>query len=219
MQQPVCGKRNRGVGRGGGLYQFRTVDSWENLIPFHPSLSRCHSPPQVVITTQALTTPSCFCVERKKRKKEMSQTSIMNVFWKRQKWHIVCAQTSTDATLQIVVINRGNKSTLFILRHSWASCGLVCKALLIPIVIVIITFCYAAQGQCKQSREQFGFSNGEAIFTWHLQRNSSSSREMSCHVKLCADHNMIKSAKEIINRKSFYQIRHVSRSLVPTLEH
>lgn len=155
---------------------------------------------------------------KKKRKKEMSQTSGINVFWKRQKWHIIRAQTSTDATLQIVVINRGNKSTLFILRHSWASCRLVCKALLIPIVIVIITFCYAAQGQCKQSREQFGFSNGEAMFTWHLQRNSSST-EMSWHVKLCADHNVIKSEKVIINRECFYKINHVSRSSVPTLEH
>lgn len=49
-------------GVGGRLYQFHTVGSRENLIPFHPSLSRCHSPPQVVI---ALTASSRFPKEKK----------------------------------------------------------------------------------------------------------------------------------------------------------
>lgn len=35
------------------LYHFHTVGSRENLIPFHPSLSRCHSLPQVVIALTA----------------------------------------------------------------------------------------------------------------------------------------------------------------------
>lgn len=152
MQWPVCGERNAGEGDG-GLYQFHTVGSGENLIPFHPSLSRCHSLPQVVI---ALTASSRFLKEKKK-----SQSSAMNAFGRRQKWHIVCAQTSTDAALHTIVINweRTKAHSLFILCHSRVFCGLVCKALLIPIVIVIITFCYAVEGQCKQSHTQFGFSN------------------------------------------------------------
>lgn len=67
MHWPVCREKNAegwGGWRGGGggrLYQFHTVGSRENLIPFHPSLSRCHSPPQVVI---ALTASSRFLEEK-----------------------------------------------------------------------------------------------------------------------------------------------------------
>lgn len=48
------------------LYQFHTVGSRENLIPFHPSLSRCHSLPQVVI---ALTASSRLLEERRKKRR------------------------------------------------------------------------------------------------------------------------------------------------------
>lgn len=50
---------------GRSLYQFHTVGSRENLIPFHLSLSRCHSPPQVVITTQTLTASSRLLRKKK----------------------------------------------------------------------------------------------------------------------------------------------------------
>lgn len=71
MWWTVYGEGNRGWWIGGvglgGLYQFHTVGSRGILIPFHLSLSRCHSPPQVVIATQALTASSRFLKEGKKR--------------------------------------------------------------------------------------------------------------------------------------------------------
>lgn len=137
----------------GSLYQFHTVGSGENLIPFHLSLSRCHSPPQVVIAAQALTASSRFLKEKKKKRKEKKtlQSSTMNAFRRRRKWHIVCAQTWIDAALHNVLINRENESTMFILCCSRVILGLVCKVLLIPIVIPLVAFCYALEVQCKQS--------------------------------------------------------------------
>lgn len=57
----------RGCWRRRVLYQFHTVGSRGNLIPFHPSLSRCHSLPQVVI---ALTASSRLLEEGKKRRRK-----------------------------------------------------------------------------------------------------------------------------------------------------
>ena len=62
------------------------------------------------------------------------------------------AQTSIDAALHAVLINRENQSPVFILCYSRVFLGLVCKVLLMLIVIPIITFCYALEGQCKQSQ-------------------------------------------------------------------
>lgn len=68
-----------GRGMGKGLYQFYTVGSRENLIPFHLSLSRCHSPPQVVITMQALTASSRLLKEEGKKKKRENAWRWMHV--------------------------------------------------------------------------------------------------------------------------------------------
>ncbi len=80
MQWPVCGERN---GRG-SLYQFHTVGSGENLIPFHLSLPRCHSPPQVVIATQALTASSRFLKEKKGKEKNVAKLND-ECIWKETK--------------------------------------------------------------------------------------------------------------------------------------
>lgn len=134
------------------VYQFHTVGSRENLIPFHLSLSRCHSPPQVVIATQALTASRRFLKGRKKVTKLCNECT-----WKETKMtYRLC--TDVDWCRITHRCNKQNQSTLFILCHSRVLCGLVCKALLIPIVIVIITFSYAVEGQCKQNNAQFGFS-------------------------------------------------------------
>lgn len=131
---------------GGRLYQFHTVGSRENLIPFHLSLSRCHSPPQVVIGKRALTASSRFLKEKKEkkeRKKNTLQSSTMNACGRRQNWHIVCAQTWIDAALHTFLINRRNQSTLFTLCYSRVILWLVCKVVLIPTVSPIIVLWHA----------------------------------------------------------------------------
>lgn len=140
----------RGEEWGGSLYQFHTVGSGENMIPFHLSLSRCHSPPQVVIATQALTASSRFLQGKKRKEKNVAKLDD-ECIWKETKMTYRGAQTSIDAALHTVLINRENQSTMFILCYSRVFPGLVCKVLLMPIVIPIITFCYALEGQCKQS--------------------------------------------------------------------
>lgn len=64
------------------LYQFHTVGSRENLIPFHPSLSRCHSLPQVVI---ALTASSRLLEEREKKEGGSHKAQSWDAFGWRQK--------------------------------------------------------------------------------------------------------------------------------------
>lgn len=89
--------------------------------------------------------------KKKKKRKKTSQSSTMNAFGRRRKWHIVCAQTWIDAALHSILINREKQSNMFILCYSRVFLGLVCKVLLILIVILTITFCYALEDQCKQS--------------------------------------------------------------------
>lgn len=95
MQWPVCWGRNirvgeRGCWRRSVLYQFHTVGSRENLIPFHPSLSRCHSLPQVVI---ALTASSRLLEERGKKEGGKPQSSEPVCFWVERK---MTYRSSTD---------------------------------------------------------------------------------------------------------------------------
>lgn len=72
----------REVGRS--LYQLHTVGSGENLDPFHLSLSRCHSPPQVVIATQALTASSRL-LKKKNKRKEAPRKLNDECVWKETK--------------------------------------------------------------------------------------------------------------------------------------
>lgn len=76
----------REIGGGGSPYQFHTVGSGENLIPFHLSLPRCHSPPQVVIATQALTASSRFLKEKKKKRRKKNVAKLDDeCIWKETK--------------------------------------------------------------------------------------------------------------------------------------
>lgn len=81
--------------------------------------------------------------KRQKEKKNTLQSSTMNACGRRQKWHIVCAQTWINAALHTFLINRRNQSTLFTLCYSRVILWLVCKVVLILTVSPIIVLWHA----------------------------------------------------------------------------
>lgn len=144
MQWPVCGERNRCC--------ISVSYSW--LRGKFDSLSS-------VTLKVSFSTPGCYrhagpdsfkTLPRRKKKKVTKLSSECT--WKETKMtYRLC--TDVDWCRITHRYNKQNQSTLFILCHSWVFCGLVCKALLIPIVIVTITFSNAAEGQRKQNNMQF----------------------------------------------------------------